>query len=200
LSEAALAHTSTVIVYEESLPYTGWNNTAETPFAKRNEMGAPSWIIPGTPDRQSCIGGLERHLETGEVSYDAQNHERMIQLRRSKIENQAQPYDWVCGDDKSVLWITFGSVSGSIDYYRQHVAQNMIGDHLVLTQIWPLPSNFWDILRHYQKCFVVELSDGQLVRYLRSFGRNVSFESHCQITGQALDCERLSKWVEEISK
>ena len=51
----------------------------------RDETLARPWAIPGTPGLLHRIGGLEKEDGTGNITYDPENHERMIQLRAAKV-------------------------------------------------------------------------------------------------------------------
>ena len=55
------------------------------PFLRDPETLARAWALPGTPGLEHRIGGLERNADTGDISYDADNHERMTKLRTAKI-------------------------------------------------------------------------------------------------------------------
>ena len=48
------------------------------PYARDERLARP-WAIPGTPGLEHRIGGLEREDRTGDISYEAENHERMTQ-------------------------------------------------------------------------------------------------------------------------
>jgi 2-oxoglutarate/2-oxoacid ferredoxin oxidoreductase subunit alpha len=45
-----------------------------------------SWAIPGTKGIEHRVGGLEKEDLTGNVSYDPDNHEKMVRLRKKKVE------------------------------------------------------------------------------------------------------------------
>jgi 2-oxoglutarate ferredoxin oxidoreductase subunit alpha len=63
------------------------------------------------------IGGLEKEDVTGAVSYDADNHRRMIELRAEKIARIAGdiPPATVTGDDEGELLVVgWGSTCGAI--------------------------------------------------------------------------------------
>jgi len=46
---------------------------------------ARPWAVPGTPGLRHRVGGLEKQDVTGNISYDAANHERMTHLRAAKV-------------------------------------------------------------------------------------------------------------------
>ena len=55
------------------------------PYKRDPETLARPWAIPGTPGLEHRIGGLEKANETGNVSYDPDNHDLMTQLRAQKV-------------------------------------------------------------------------------------------------------------------
>ena len=55
------------------------------PYRRDAETLARPWAIPGTPGLEHRIGGLEKEDETGNVSYDPENHDLMVRLRAAKV-------------------------------------------------------------------------------------------------------------------
>src|SRR5438309_74699 len=51
------------------------------PYSRDPETLARPWAIPGTPGLEHRIGGLEKADVTGNVNYDAENHDRMVRFR-----------------------------------------------------------------------------------------------------------------------
>jgi 2-oxoglutarate ferredoxin oxidoreductase subunit alpha len=47
---------------------------------------ARSWVRPGTPGLQHRIGGLEKQDGTGNINYEAKNHQLMTRLRAEKVQ------------------------------------------------------------------------------------------------------------------
>src|SRR5437870_4321148 len=65
---------------------TGPNRDGEfLPYVRDPETLAREWAIPGTPGLEHRIGGLEKEDETGNVSYDPDNHDHMVRLRAQKV-------------------------------------------------------------------------------------------------------------------
>ena len=61
----------------------GFNENGEFLPYKRNQTTlARPWAVPGTPGLEHRIGGLEKADLTGHVSYDPENHHRMVELRQ----------------------------------------------------------------------------------------------------------------------
>jgi 2-oxoglutarate ferredoxin oxidoreductase subunit alpha len=56
---------------------------------KRDEKLSRPWAIPGTKGLEHRIGGIEKEHETGNISYDPDNHEFMVKLRQAKVDKIA---------------------------------------------------------------------------------------------------------------
>ena len=56
------------------------------PFQRDPETLARPWAVPGTKGLEHRIGGIEKADGTGNISYDADNHDRMMRLRAAKID------------------------------------------------------------------------------------------------------------------
>ena len=83
----------------------------------RNENLSRPWAIPGTSGLEHRIGGLEKSDVYGNVSYDPENHDKMVKLRTKKINAIANdiPDLKVDGEDKGdLLVLGWGSTYGSI--------------------------------------------------------------------------------------
>src|SRR5213075_2277649 len=59
------------------------------PYVRDPETLAREWAIPGTPGLAHRIGGLEKADGKGGISYDPDNHDRMVRLRQAKIDGIA---------------------------------------------------------------------------------------------------------------
>jgi 2-oxoglutarate ferredoxin oxidoreductase subunit alpha len=143
------------------------------PFRRNPETLGRAWAIPGTPGLEHRIGGLEKDHDSGHISYDPINHERMVRTRQRKIDNIANdiPLAEPFGSPKGgrLLVVGWGSTFGAI---RQavHVAreQKMDVSHLHLRYLNPLPRNLEEVLKSYDKIVVPEMNMGQLVNILRA--------------------------------
>lgn len=143
-----------------------------TPY-KRDENGVRPWVLPGTPGLQHRIGGLEKKDVTGDVSYDPDNHERMVKLREEKVAAIARflPPARVHGNEEGgelliVTWGgTFGSTFAAVNRARK---EGYDVSHLHLRWLNPLPSNVGEVLGRFRKIIVPELNRGQLSQILRS--------------------------------
>ena len=138
----------------------------------RNEVLSRSWNIPGTPGFIHQLGGLEKQGEEGRVSYDATNHQTMVDIRAQKIVGVAREYAplLVEGDDEAtVLLVGWGSTYGSLkSALVECKAEGLSVALLQLRHLNPLPNDLGDILRSYPLVFVAELNSGQLCQVLRA--------------------------------
>ena len=77
------------------------------PYSRDPQTLARPWAIPGTPGLEHRIGGLTKQDITGNVSYEAENHGKMIALRKAKIEGIAAdlPPVEVDGPEKGELLV-----------------------------------------------------------------------------------------------
>ena len=143
------------------------------PFRRDPDTLARVWAAPGTPGLEHRIGGIEKASDSGNISYDAMNHQRMTDLRRDKILGIARdvpPQQFEQGGPKDRLVLvgwgsTYGPISRAVDNLR---SQGMSVAQLHLRNIWPLPQNLGDLLRSFEQILVPEMNDGQLVTLLRS--------------------------------
>ncbi len=143
------------------------------PFSRDDETLARPWARPGTPGLEHRIGGIEREDGTGNISYDADNHQRMTDLRAAKINGIANdiPLQEVeQGNDSGRLAVvgwgsTFGPISRAVGNMRD---QGYDVSHIHLRHIWPMPRNLGDLLRGFDKIVVPEMNNGQLITVLRA--------------------------------
>ncbi|MFZ9661237.1 MAG: 2-oxoacid:acceptor oxidoreductase subunit alpha [Chitinophagaceae bacterium] len=154
---------------------------------KRNEKLARPWAIPGTPGLEHRIGGLEKQDVTGNVSYDTDNHQKMVNIRQEKVDHIAnyipdQTLD--SGPEKGkVLVIGWGSTYGSIkSAVTELQAEGHAISHAHLRYIRPFPKNLGTILKNFDKVIVPEINNGQLVRILRD-KYFVDAESYTKVMG-----------------
>jgi 2-oxoglutarate ferredoxin oxidoreductase subunit alpha len=142
------------------------------PFQRDPETLARPWAVPGTPGLEHRIGGLEKSDGTGAISYDPDNHDRMVRLRQAKIDGIAADIGPLEVDDRDgdarVLVLGWGSTFGSIGaaVRRTRLAGNAVAQ-AHLRHLNPLPGNLGEVLRKYDKVIVPEINLGQLALLLR---------------------------------
>jgi len=142
------------------------------PYSRNAETLARPWAIPGTPGLEHRLGGLEKADITGAVSYDPENHERMIQLREEKVQRVADSYAplEVYGPEQADLLVlgwgsTFGAIRGAVNRCQ---AEGHSVAQLHLRYVWPLPKDLGAVLKRYKKVLIPELNRGQLSRLIRA--------------------------------
>ena len=143
------------------------------PFARNRETLARDWTVPGTPGLAHRIGGIEREENTGNISYDPDNHQRMTDVRRDRIlKIGADIADQTlevgqAGDDVLVLgWgSTWGPIRSAVEQLR---ARGLPVASTHLRHIWPLPRNLKTLLSQHRLVLVPEMNDGQLVKLIRA--------------------------------
>lgn len=140
---------------------------------KRNELFVRPWIKPGTPGLEHRIGGLEKQVDTGNVSYDPLNHEKMVRLRAAKVKKiedcipLAAPDSGREGARLAVLgWgSTYGSIKSAVTELLEEghdVAQ------IHLRHLNPFPKNLGELLHGYGCVLVPEMNSGQLLQLIRA--------------------------------
>lgn len=159
-----------------------------TPFQRNPETDVRYWAIPGTEGFMHRIGGLEKSSQTGEISSDPENHQKMVFLRRSKIEKIARmiPEQEVQGDpDAELLVVGFGGTYGHL--YSAVEQMNLEGKKVALAHfgfINPLPLNTENILKKYPKIVVAEQNLGQFAAYLNIKFPGLHIRRYNQVKGQ----------------
>jgi 2-oxoglutarate ferredoxin oxidoreductase subunit alpha len=142
------------------------------PYLRDPETLARPWAVPGTPGLMHRIGGLEKEDGTGNVSYDPENHERMVQLRAAKVAGIAKDIPEVevdAVDGARLLVLGWGGTWGVVHagVYRARARGRKV-DRAHLVHLNPFPANLGDVLRRYDRVLVPEMNLGQLSRLLRA--------------------------------
>lgn len=139
---------------------------------KRDEKLVRPWAIPGTPGLEHRIGGIEKQDITGNISYDADNHEHMVKTRQAKVDMIAdyiplQKLD--SGPEKGkVLVLGWGSTYGAIKSACAELqAKGKSVAHAHLRYIRPFPKNLGEILKSYDTVLIPEINNGQLIKIIR---------------------------------
>ena len=156
--------------------HTGFNGTNEDgdgiflPYLRDSETLARPWAIPGTPDLMHRIGGIEKEDESGNISYDPANHQKMVNLRAAKVEGIDVPDVEVAGDlDADFCMLGWGSTWGAIDASvdRLQAAGKKVA-HVHLTHLNPFPKNLGEVLSKFETVICPEMNAGQLVNLVRA--------------------------------
>jgi len=139
---------------------------------RRDERFVRPRVKPGTPGLEHRIGGLEKANETGNISYDANNHELMVHLRAAKINAIAdhiplQKLD-SGNENAKVLVLSWGSTYGSAKGAMvELLEEGKDVAHIHLRYLNPMPRNLGELLKNHKHVMIPEINDGQLIRIIR---------------------------------
>ena len=139
---------------------------------KRDEKLARPWAIPGTAGLEHRIGGIEKQHETGNVSYDPENHEFMVKMRQAKVDKIADfiPLQTIDSgaDNGKVLVLGWGSTYGTIkSAVLQLQSQGKSVSHAHIKYMRPFPKNLGAILAGFETILIPEINNGQLIKIIR---------------------------------
>lgn len=188
---------------EIRVPYVPEDKKAAwRPYHRDPETLSRYWAIPGTEGLQHRLGGLEKDSETGAISTDPVNHEKMVELRQEKIAriaNDIPEQEVLCDVDADTLLIGWGGTYGHI--YSAAEELNATGKHVAFTQfryINPLPKNTAEILSRYKTIIVAELNTGMFADYLQSKFPNLDIRRINKIQGQPFLAQEIVDGVNKI--
>jgi len=141
------------------------------PYLRDENLVRP-WAIPGTAGLEHRIGGIEKQNITGNISYEAQNHQLMVKTREQKVKRVAdfipdQTLD--SGESKGkVLVLGWGSTYGSIKSAVMELQEEGKSvSHAHLRYLRPFPKNLGEILRNFETVLIPEINNGQLIKIIR---------------------------------
>ena len=147
------------------------------------------WKSPGDAGFEHRIGGLEKKENTGNLTYEPENHEKMTKIREEKIARIAKklPQQTIVGAQKGKLLIVgWGSSHGAISTAVSELLES--GEESIgfthFNYINPLPSNTEEIFSKFDKILVCELNNGQFVNYLRIKLPQFTYKQFNKIKGQ----------------
>ena len=143
------------------------------PSIRDKNTKARVWAKPGTPGMEHRIGGIEKSFETGDISYDPANHQKMTELRKEKVAQIAHdiPLQEVSfGESEGKLAVLgWGSTYGAIHQaVKRAVADGMQVSHIHVRYLSPMPSNLCEILSKFDSVLVPEMNTGQFIKMIRS--------------------------------
>ncbi|ANY07321.1 2-oxoacid:acceptor oxidoreductase subunit alpha [Pseudonocardia sp. HH130630-07] len=163
------------------------------PYLRDPETLARPWAIPGTAGLEHRVGGLEKADGRGSISYDPDNHDRMVRLRQAKIDGIEVP-DVAVDDpdgDAGVLVVGWGSTYGPINAAARRVRK--LGHSIAtvhLRNLNPMPANLGEVLAGYDTVLCPEMNLGQLAMLLRA-EHLVDVKSHTKVAGLPFGAEEL---------
>ncbi|MCI4673627.1 2-oxoacid:acceptor oxidoreductase subunit alpha [Candidatus Mycolicibacterium alkanivorans] len=145
------------------------------PYARDPVTLARPLALPGTPGLQHRIGGLEKDARTGAISYDPDNHDRMVRTRHDKIDWIPTPPVRVDdpsgppGEGAKTIVVSWGSTYGPVgEACRRIRRRGMAIAQAHLRYLNPLPADLESVLSNYETVLVPELNLGQLASMIRS--------------------------------
>ncbi|SNT63397.1 2-oxoglutarate ferredoxin oxidoreductase subunit alpha [Streptosporangium subroseum] len=172
------------------------------PFKRDAETLARPWAIPGTAGLEHRIGGIEKAEDTGNISYDGDNHDRMVRLRQAKIDGIADDIPALEVDDPDgdarVLVLGWGSTYGPIAAAVRRIRKaggKVAQAHL--RHLNPLPANVGEVLRSYDKVLLPEINLGQLALLLRARFL-VDIISYNRVRGLPFKAEELAGVIQDV--
>lgn len=175
------------------------------PYERDADSLVRYWAIPGTEGATHRIGGLEKDYNTGAISTDPANHEKMVQTRREKIARIAHnipELEVIKGNDKAeTLLVGWGGTYGHLRTAAHEL--NLGGEAVDFAQfryINPLPANTGAVLSGYKRVIVAELNTGQFADYLQARFPEVKIERINKIQGQPFLVSEVVDRVREILK
>ncbi|WP_150238415.1 2-oxoacid:acceptor oxidoreductase subunit alpha [Nocardiopsis quinghaiensis] len=172
------------------------------PYLRDEETLARPWAVPGTAGLEHRIGGIEKHAQSGDISYTPANHDLMVRTRQGKIEAIARDIPELEVDDPGgeadVLVLGWGGTYGSITAAVRRVRR--AGGRVAqahLRHLNPFPANLGEVLHRYERVVVPEINLGQLSLLLR--GRFlVDVIGYNKVRGLPFKAEELADVLQEV--
>jgi len=172
------------------------------PYLRDKDTLARPWAIPGTPGLEHRIGGLEKADGSGEISYDPENHDRMVRLRQAKVNSIANTIAEVNVDDPDgrakLLVLGWGSTYGPIGAACRRIRESgrsVAQAHL--RHLNPFPANLGQVLRSYDRVLVPEMNLGQLLLLIRGHFL-VDAIGYNQVRGLPFTSEELATTISDL--
>ena len=171
-------------------------------FERNAETQGRPWISPGMPELMHRLGGLEKDIDTGHISYDAANHQRMTDMRAAKVESVARfipPQTMELGPEKGELLVigwgsTYGPIFQAVREIRKTFAEV---SYTHLRHLFPLPENLGGLLGNFNQLLVPEMNMGQLSTLLRD-QLGVDPTPFCKVTGQPFLISELTEKMNSV--
>lgn len=168
------------------------------------ETLARYWAPAGTKGYTHRIGGLEKDYNTGAISTDPENHQKMVDTRKAKIEKIADyiPELELLGNvDAETLIVGWG---GTLGHLREAVEQSITkGNKLAFAHfnfISPLPRNTKAIMNKFKKIIVAEQNTGQFAGYLTAQIPGLNIVKYNQVNGQPFSVNDLIEFFNQESE
>jgi 2-oxoglutarate ferredoxin oxidoreductase subunit alpha len=147
------------------------SNEPFMPYARNDRLARP-WALPGTPGLMHRVGGLEKQDITGNVNYEPENHQHMVNIRAAKVAGIVRdiaPLEVDGPQSGKLLVLSWGGTYGACAT-AVHESQRKSSSvaHAHLRHLNPFPGNLGDVLKRYEKVLIPELNLGQLRLLIRA--------------------------------
>ncbi|QXG77336.1 2-oxoacid:acceptor oxidoreductase subunit alpha [Modestobacter sp. L9-4] len=172
------------------------------PYLRDPETLARAWAVPGTAGLQHRIGGLEKADKTGNISYDAENHDFMTRMRQAKVDGIAASIPATEVDDPDgdarVAVIGWGSTYGPIGAACRRIrASGRSIAQVHVRHLNPLPADLGEILARYDRVVCPEMNLGQFAMVLRA-KYLIDVHSHTQVRGLPFRAAELAAVLQDV--
>ena len=142
------------------------------PYQRNEKTFARPWAIPGTPNLEHRLGGIEKEENTGHVNYDPDNHHRMTEIRQEKVNRvrdsigNTDLYGESSGDLLILAWGgTYGACRSATESMQE---DGLKVSHAHLRWVNPFPKDLGEIIIQFKKVLIPEINMGQLIKLIRS--------------------------------
>lgn len=177
------------------------DDPAFLPYTRNDETLARPWAIPGTKGLEHRLGSLEKSDGAGNVSYDPMNHQRMVEMRRAKIERVADllPPTPIRGEPcGETLLLGWGGTFGAIATARDRLEKKGLSISAAhIRHLSPLPPDLPEIMMRFDRVIVPEQNMGQLAMLLRA-RTLVDIKSICHVRGRSIGVAELMRDIERV--
>ncbi|MDP6763901.1 MAG: 2-oxoacid:acceptor oxidoreductase subunit alpha [Planctomycetota bacterium] len=168
----------------------------------RGQRDERPWAVPGTEGAEHRVGGLEKEHLSGEISYDAENHEFMVLKRQEKVMGirASIPTPTVRGPQGGDLLIlgwgsTYGTIIDAADRCARAGTQVST---LHMRHLWPLPDGLDELFGRFKAILIPEINLGQLARILRGEYPHHNFISFPKVQGRPFLSTEIVEKVSDI--
>ena len=171
------------------------------PYLRDKDTLSRPWAVPGTPGLEHRVGGLEKAENSGHVSYDPDNHHRMVELRQEKVNRiqndiaETEVFGKKNGDVLVISWGgTYGSCRSAVETLHE---EGKSVSHVHLRWISPLPKDLGEIIIKFKNVLVPEINMGQLIKLIRS-EYLVDAKGINQVTGRPISATKIIENVNQL--
>lgn len=177
--------------------------TNQAVFERQEDTLARLWAVPGDERFMYRVGGIEKDVDTGNISYDAANHQAMTDIRADKVASVANfipPVDIDQGVSGGLAVVAWGSTYGTIyQAVKEALATGLQVAHIHLRHINPLAPNLGELLAEFDTVLVPELNNGQLATLLRD-RIGINLVQLNKVSGQPLTVAEVTQAITQHAK